>query len=395
MKRIQRITEHVCIHCGENCGTASGVKRHLKGCSKIPVPSDSFDETSPTISHTPRTPRLLPHTPLNKSTVNDTKVIFDSLHSLRLEIENLKLSTSHIREIRNDVDILKSIGQCSSSTPTNLEKDSTIAMLREQIDCLKQMNAELRTTCSCKQEKEHAKKTQQQPPEQQNKHTSSWKKPKNPVRPSLKPSDDSNISLNNRFKAFNWVNDDLNISVESDKHVNAVGNRRTIRNHRKITIIGDSMLSGVKANRRKLTEKIEKQDEVYVKDHSGATIDDLNSYIIPVKKRSPELVIIHGGTNDLRSHQTAEQIGKSIVHLAEFARNETNEVVISGIIPRADNLNTKAEEVNKVTRKLCIENKILFMDNSDFPKKMLHGHLHLNNFGVSYFISKLSNLIHF
>ena len=61
---------------------------------------------------------------------------------------------------------------------------------------------------------------------------------------------------------------------------------------------------------------------------------------------NPEHVIIHVGTHDLNSGKTANQIANSIVELAPSLKNEKNNIYVSLIVPRNDNLNNKVNEVN-------------------------------------------------
>ena len=44
---------------------------------------------------------------------------------------------------------------------------------------------------------------------------------------------------------------------------------------------------------------ISKDDQVQVKTHTGATIEDIIDYIKPTIRQKPDIVIIHSGTNDL------------------------------------------------------------------------------------------------
>ena len=68
----------------------------------------------------------------------------------------------------------------------------------------------------------------------------------------------------------------------------------------------------------------------------------------------PDHVFLKVGTNDLASENNAERIAKSIVDLAKkFFVKDHCSVSISRIVPRNDNLNTKAERVNVFLRIMC------------------------------------------
>ena len=72
-----------------------------------------------------------------------------------------------------------------------------------------------------------------------------------------------------------------------------------------------------------------------MKDHVRATM-----------RRNPDLIVLHAGTNDLRSEKTANNIASDIMRLALEMKNDINDVMVSSLTYRADNLNAKAEEVN-------------------------------------------------
>ena len=53
---------------------------------------------------------------------------------------------------------------------------------------------------------------------------------------------------------------------------------------------------------------------------------------------------------------------------------DKNEVMISGIAPRRDNLNAKGMSVNKILSSFCTEKNLLYIDNSNIRTDR-----HLNN----------------
>ena len=55
-------------------------------------------------------------------------------------------------------------------------------------------------------------------------------------------------------------------------------------------------MGGVKENG---IRKIAKNNTIKVKCHSGATTEDLIDYINPVIRKKPDVIILHGGTNDI------------------------------------------------------------------------------------------------
>ena len=69
----------------------------------------------------------------------------------------------------------------------------------------------------------------------------------------------------------------------------------------------------------------------------------------------PDNVILHSGTDDLRSEKTASQIARSTNELAMSLKDNDNSVMVSGIVPRHGNLSSKAKEVNNHLVLICKE----------------------------------------
>ena len=61
-----------------------------------------------------------------------------------------------------------------------------------------------------------------------------------------------------------------------------------------------------------------------------------------------------------------------------MAETLTNDVMISGIIPRRDHLNRKGIEVNNLLKTLCTNKNMFFIDNA----LNIYNDLHLNGSGV-------------
>ena len=109
------------------------------------------------------------------------------------------------------------------------------------------------------------------------------------------------------------------------------------------------------------------------------------AYVKPLVRRSPENVILHVGTNDLRSCPP-RNIADSILNLVTQVKQDspTTSVGVSGLIVRTDNdvLARKARQVNSILRDYCEHNKIAFINNSNITAEHLnHKGLHLNRQG--------------
>ena len=94
-------------------------------------------------------------------------------------------------------------------------------------------------------------------------------------------------------------------------------------------------------------------------------------------------VIIHVGTNDLRSSQDPETIAKNIIDIAKNSTTNKNEILVSSIVPRRDNLNGKGRQVNNILQKLCVENNFAYVNHDNIkPRKHCnYGGVHLNTAG--------------
>ena len=56
--------------------------------------------------------------------------------------------------------------------------------------------------------------------------------------------------------------------------------------------------------------------KVVVKHFSGAKTKDMKSYVIPTVEQTPDNIILHSGTNDLKAIDTPEETTMGILNLA-------------------------------------------------------------------------------
>ena len=133
-----------------------------------------------------------------------------------------------------------------------------------------------------------------------------------------------------------------------------------------------------------------------MKSFNGANIKDMHSYAKPTIDRKPNLILLHIGTNDLaqrrnEDEKSADQIAQEIIELASEMRVNNTEVVIAGIVPRGDDLETKRKRVNLILAGLCSENDYAFIEhtNIDASKHVSQSQIHLNWAGANLFESNL------
>ena len=120
---------------------------------------------------------------------------------------------------------------------------------------------------------------------------------------------------------------------------------------------------------------VKSSERIYLKSFPGASTTDTQDYVKPSKRHNPDLVILHSGSNDLRSNKSPEEISDDIVKLALDLKTDENEVVISGIVCRKDELNAKGLKVNDLLKIKSAKYAIAYGSNA----KILNGSwVHLN-----------------
>ena len=98
---------------------------------------------------------------------------------------------------------------------------------------------------------------------------------------------------------------------------------------------------------------------------------------------SPDIVILHHGTNDLKSGDTSEKTATAIIKLALTIQIEKNKVFISGLTIGNEFLHKRRKEVNKILESKCLVEKLSFIDNQNINLKMLNqSGLDLNEYGT-------------
>ena len=73
-------------------------------------------------------------------------------------------------------------------------------------------------------------------------------------------------------------------------------------------------------------------EKVYVKSFPGETVKCMEDYIKPSMNFNPDVVLIHIGTNSLRSQETPETLANRIMSVAEKTKTDETDVIVSGIV---------------------------------------------------------------
>ena len=157
-------------------------------------------------------------------------------------------------------------------------------------------------------------------------------------------------------------------------------------------ILGDSIiqnLQGYKLGR-------ETNQRVVVKSLSGATTQDMKSYIQPMINNASDRICLHIGTNDLKS-KTPNDVANSIVDLAKTIQSTYGaEVVLSELTTRKDAHKESVKFFNKLLINYSKQHHWHLVRHSNITEKVLNrGGLHLTKQGnellYKNFLSCLAN----
>ena len=144
-----------------------------------------------------------------------------------------------------------------------------------------------------------------------------------------------------------------------------------INQKEKVFILGDSMVKNVIGFL--LTRNFNHKCLVKVRYLPCAKIRCVHDYVKPTMYDfNPNQIILHVGTNDLNLEKTSSQIPNSIIDLRNSLKTDNNDITISLIAVRANNLNNKANEVNSRLVSMCNQPNTKFINNSDDVQPKRH-----------------------
>ena len=154
----------------------------------------------------------------------------------------------------------------------------------------------------------------------------------------------------------------------------------------KVFITGDSLtkdLHGWMMSRTK---------QVKVHTFPGATTTDMQDFLIPLIKKEPKEILLHIGTNDLRS-STPQEVFSNINGLVKMVTSKGIKCSVSGIIVRNDSYSSTRQEVNTLLKE-NLPQDVYFLDNNNITVDHLnHGGLHFNRRGTEKFAYNLFNYV--
>ena len=181
---------------------------------------------------------------------------------------------------------------------------------------------------------------------------------------------------------------------QQQKQSSSTKSKPTAKKTRKrIAIIGDSMLNGI------YEEGMQKDHNVKIKPHSGATTRDIVDYLKPVTRKKPDGIIIHAGTNDLTSKDQIDT-EKNFNTMIEDVKRDSPEtvIVLSTAVMRKDkqavDKKVSVSELNRKIKEIAKAQNISVIDNSNLDVSCLsRKKLHLNEKGNSYLAMNFINFL--
>ena len=183
-----------------------------------------------------------------------------------------------------------------------------------------------------------------------------------------------NKNANNNTKAREPL-DQADKKSESEEIIEQ-SNPNTLHKKRPCTIIvGDSTVKHLHG--KPISNKTSRDNIILVKPFPGARTKAMKHYV------SPDLVILHTGTNDLKSESSPEEIANEITSLALSVKEKGHQIAVSGILPRGDRFSKKAKDVNDCLEIQCKEHNIdvISHENINTRSHLNQDRLHPNRKG--------------
>ncbi|CAB4007575.1 Furin [Paramuricea clavata] len=118
----------------------------------------------------------------------------------------------------------------------------------------------------------------------------------------------------------------------------------------------------------------------------GSKVNDMQDYLKPLLRRNPHQIILHVGTNDIKSEKSPDQLVEGIVKLVSQVRKKSAhiKVAISALTIRKDGhlIQTKVNQTNNLLNSFCSDNNVDFLNHTNIDLDCLNrGGLHLNRRG--------------
>lgn len=114
----------------------------------------------------------------------------------------------------------------------------------------------------------------------------------------------------------------------------------------------------------------------------------MRDHIKPLLRKNPDEIVIHVGTNSLRSCTSVRGCAEEIVDLASMISSESSaKVAVSGLVARSDDesLAAKVSGVNKILKQFSNQNGWGYIDHSHISAEhhLSRSGRHLNTQGTA------------
>ena len=136
--------------------------------------------------------------------------------------------------------------------------------------------------------------------------------------------------------------------------------------------------------------------KVNVKNHLGATTEDICDFIKPEVRKKPDIIIVHAGTNDITNNTKSLENYKKITDTIK-SKLPNCKYAISNVVMRKDKpaIADKVIEFNSRLSNFCSKNKIDIIENENLDGSCLSfKKLDLNKKGNSYLANNFLDFLH-
>ena len=208
-----------------------------------------------------------------------------------------------------------------------------------------------------------------------------------------KDANSFHIPTTNTNKSVPSIKNTINSKNDNDDTQTSIkeSNKNVVK--KKVIIIGDSIIGGL--NKKGMQNTRDK--DVKVKCHPGATTGDLIDHLNPELRKKPDVIILHGGTNDLSGE--VDTI-KNLTAVASKIRKKHphTKLVISSLTMRRDKQMKdpvgKVNELNKNLVNFCVDHNLDLIKHNNIKEDNLSPRkLHLNKSGSSILAKNFLNFI--
>ena len=142
------------------------------------------------------------------------------------------------------------------------------------------------------------------------------------INVSPTPNNEANKDGRNRIPSArrSQTSNSRSRTDRATRNSDSVMNDPTIQSakRRKVFIVGDFILKNLQGR------KISRSAKVKVSSFPGCTAMDMRDHIKPVLRRNPDAIVMHVGTNSLRSSASVRDCAEEIVNLATVISNESD-----------------------------------------------------------------------